>query len=299
MPPALWHLAHNQSLDLSRPTIVAILNITPDSFSDGGRFTETDAALAHAERCLEAGAQILEVGAESTRPGAERITAEQQLARAHPVIEALAGRFPHVPLSIDTTRAGVAREAIGAGASIINDVSGAEEDASMLPLAAETGAGVVLMHRLRPPGEDAYSDRYDERPAYEDVVTAVRTYLDERAQAAIDAGVRPESIVLDPGLGFGKSVEQNMELIRRTPEIAELGYPVMSAGSRKSFLGRVGLERDSDPDEREPASVALTLLHADRGARLFRVHDVAAHAQALRIWHAVSPPNQGSSRTQM
>lgn len=283
-----WQLAHGRTLDLSVPRIVAILNVTPDSFSDGGIHNTPDLALAHAVRCLAEGADVLEVGGESTRPGAERVGEAEQVRRLVPVIGALRARFAEVPIAVDTTLAGVARRAIEAGADIINDVSAGEEDAGMLALAAQSGAGLVLMHRLRPPGADRYSDRYDLPPEYGDVVHDVREALAVRYSAAISAGVRQMAVVLDPGLGFGKSVAQNLELIRRTNELCAIGPPIMSAASRKSFVGRVSLGRDSQPGERLAGSVAVTVLHALAGARLFRVHDVGAHAEALRMVRALA-----------
>ncbi len=290
MPHTAWQLAHGLSLDLTEPRIVAILNITPDSFSDGGDYNTPAQAIERAMRCADEGADVLEVGGESTRPGAQRIGASEQIDRVLPVIEAIRRELPEMPISVDTTLGEVARRAIEAGAHIINDVSAGEEDDALLALAAQTGAGLVLMHRLRPPGEDAFSDRYTQTPTYGDVVKDVRAYLEKRLSAAIAAGVREEAVVLDPGLGFGKSVEQNLELIRRTGELCSIGRAVMSAASRKSFVGRAGLGRESDPSERLGASVAATVLHAQAGARLFRVHDVSAHAQALRIVRALGKP---------
>ncbi len=287
MPHTTWQLAHDRTLDLTEPRLVAILNVTPDSFSDGGDYNTPALAIEHARRCVDEGAHVLEVGGESTRPGAQRVGEQEQIDRVLPVIEAIRSELPAVLISIDTTRSEVARRAIEAGAHIINDVSGAEEDDQILSLAADTGAGLVLMHRLRPPGEDAFSDRYRDAPRYDDVVTDVRTYLEERLRAAASAGVRQSAVVLDPGLGFGKSVEQNLELIRRTRELCDIGQAVMSAASRKSFVGRVGLCRDSEPSERLGGSVAVTVLHVLAGARLVRVHDVSPHAQALRLLRAI------------
>lgn len=287
MPHTTWQLAHGRALGLAEPRIVAILNITPDSFSDGGEYNTPALAIERAKRCVAKGAHVLEVGGESTRPGAERIGVDEQLARVLPVIEGIREALPEIPISIDTTQSEVARRAIGAGAHIINDVSAGEEDDAILALAAKTGAGLVLMHRLKPPGEDSFSDRYEGEPTYADVVTDVRTYLDARLARAVVAGVREDAVVLDPGLGFGKSVAQNLELIRRTSELCSIGRAVMSAASRKSFVGRVGLGRDSEPSERLGGSVAVSVLHAEAGARLFRVHDVFEHAQALRLWAGV------------
>lgn len=269
------------------PVVMGILNVTPDSFSDGGAYAGVGPAVEAARRLAGEGARVIDVGGESTRPGAERVASAEQIARTRPVIEAMraAGReLAEVAITIDTTRADVAEAALRAGADGINDVSAGEESDGMLALAARTGCGLVLMHRLRPPGADQYSDRYagaDQAPVYADVVEQVKAYLAARARAAEAAGVRPEAIVIDPGLGFGKTVEQNVELIRRTGEIAALGYPVMSGLSRKSFVGRAMLKRDSAPAERDQVSVQLSVEHARAGAMIFRVHDVAAHVRAI------------------
>ena len=248
MPHTTWQLAHGKSLDLTEPKVVAILNITPDSFADGGQYNTPAKAIERARQCAEEGAQVLEVGGESTRPGADRISAEEQLARILPVIEGIRRELPEILISVDTTRSAVAKRAIEAGAHIINDVSAGQEDEAILTLGAKTGAGLVLMHRLRPPGEDSFSDQYASAPEYTDVVGIVRTYLEDRVQAAVARGVREDAVVIDPGLGFGKSVEQNLELIRRTAELCSIGRAVMSAASRKSFIGRVGLGRGVFPD---------------------------------------------------
>lgn len=279
-----WKLAHGRSLDLSRVRLMGILNATPDSFADGGRLASVADARDAARAMIAAGAEILDVGGESTRPGARRVDAREQIRRVVPVIEAIRTdeNVREIPLSVDTTLEDVAAAALKAGADAINDVSAGLESPGMLALAARTGAGLVLMHRLAPPQEDRYSDRYEKTPAYADVTAEVRGFLRLRVEAALAAGVERGSIVLDPGLGFGKSVEQNLELIRRTGELAQLGFPVLSALSRKSFVGRVSLGRDSDPSERLPGTLALSLAHAAFGASILRVHDIAEHAAALR-----------------
>lgn len=261
---------------------MAIINVTPDSFSDGGETLTVESALDRMRRAVEAGADLIDIGGESTRPGAARIPAREQLNRIIPVIRAAHASGISVPISVDTTLAAVAEEAINAGASIINDVSAGTEDAGMLPLAASCGAGVILMHRLRPPGEDVYSTQYAAPPDYGEpgVVEAVVRYLSERAAAAVRAGVSREAIVLDPGLGFGKSVEQNWELIRRIGEIQLLGFPALSAASRKSFLSSA--PGGDQPKDRIAMSVGVTIAHALMGIRLFRVHDPEAHLEALR-----------------
>jgi dihydropteroate synthase len=270
---------------------MAILNLTPDSFSDGGKLTTPDAARDAAERAVAEGADMLDLGAESTRPGAARIPAGEQVRRLVPSLRAIRAALPSVPISIDTTLAAVARAALDEGADALNDVSACLEDPSMLPLAAERGAGLILMHRLRPPGDDSYSDRYADAPRYADVTEEVRAFLESRAHAALAAGVQRDALVLDPGLGFGKSVEQNLVLIRDTPRLLQLNSPILSALSRKSFVGRVAFRGDSDPRERVAATVALSVAHYFAGARVFRVHDVAAHVQALRAISALRPPN--------
>jgi dihydropteroate synthase len=290
MTGGTWHIAWHKSLDLATPRVIAILNLTPDSFADAGRLLTPEVALAAADRAIAAGAAMLDIGGESTRPGAQRIDAREQLARVIPAIRAIRARHPDIAISIDTTLASVAREALDAGADAVNDVSAGLEDDDMLPLVAQSGAGMILMHRLLPPGADSYSDRYASVPTYDagGVVDHVVRFLTGRANAAICAGVRAESIVLDPGLGFGKSVEQNIELIREAPALRALGFPVLSALSKKSFVGRVGLARDSAPSERLAPTLAMSVLHFQAGARLFRVHDVAEHVEALRVAHAFS-----------
>jgi dihydropteroate synthase len=270
---------------------MAILNLTPDSFSDGGKLTTPDAARDAAARAVAEGADMLDLGAESTRPGAARVAAEEQIRRLVSSLRAIRAALPNVPISIDTTLAAVARAALDAGADAVNDVSACLEDPSMLPLAAERRAGLILMHRLRPPGEDSYSDRYADAPRYADVTEEVSAFLASRAHAAVAAGVQRDAVVLDPGLGFGKSVEQNLLLLRETPRLLQLNYPILSALSRKSFVGRVALQRESDPGERVAATIALSVAHYLAGARVFRVHDVAPHVQALRAISALRSPN--------
>ncbi len=286
-PPCQWRLGPDRWLDLSRPAVMAILNLTPDSFSDGGSYPTVEAAVEAAAAAVRDGANSLDLGGESTRPGAPRVETDEQIRRVVPVIRAIraqAGPLGEIPITVDTTRAEVAAAALDAGADAINDVSAGLEDEGMLSLAAARGVGVVLMHRLRPPGEDSYSDRYQKDPVYPGgVVAVVREFLAGQAAAAEAAGVARGAIVLDPGLGFGKTVEQNLELIRRTGEIAALGYPVLSGLSRKSFVGRAGGHAPDDPPrERAAATVGLSVAHLLAGASIFRVHDVGMHARALR-----------------
>ena len=274
-----WRIAPDLELDLKTPRIMGILNVTPDSFSDGGRYNDLADAVAQAERMVAEGAAIIDIGGESTRPGADRIDADEQLRRVVPVIEAVHARTD-TPISIDTTLAPVARAAIDAGATIINDVSAGLEDEAMLPLAADRGCGMVLMHRRCPPGEDRWSDSYEEDPDYGgDVVGSVRTWLLGRADTAMKAGVHPAAICLDPGLGFGKSVRQCWQLIACGTEFVAMGYPVLSGSSRKSFIGAV--TRIDRPEDRQAGSLVVTAMQCTAGLRLFRVHDVKAHRHVL------------------
>ncbi len=284
--PASWALAGGRTLPLDRARLIAIINVTPDSFSDGGEALDPRAAADRAAQAVAEGADMLDLGGESTRPGAARVDEAEQLRRVIPAIAAIRAAGVAAPISVDTTRAAVARAALDAGADAINDVSAGLEDPAMLPLAAERGAGIILMHRAAPPPRDRYSDRHATEPHFEGgVVQAVRACLHERAGAAQRAGVAPEAIVVDPGLGFGKSVSQNFELIARIGEACPDGFAVLSAASRKSFIGAaVG---KTEPRERVEGSVAVTVAHRLAGVRLFRIHDVAAHAQALRTAEAI------------
>ncbi len=287
MTPPRWRVGPTRTLTLDAPRVIAILNATPDSFSDGGELPTEQAIVARAHAALSEGADMLDIGGESTRPGAARVSAEDQIRRTAPGIRAIRDAGIDAPLSIDTTLAAVAEAALDAGADAINDVSGATEDAGMIALAARRGCGLVLMHRLAPPTADRYSNDYHTPPTYPGgVVTAVRTFLAEARARAIAAGVAPEAIVLDPGLGFGKSVEQNYELVRAARELEAIGSPTLSAASRKSFIGAIVGEEE--PKRRLAGSVALSVAHALAGVRLFRVHDVRAHAQALRVAMAAS-----------
>ena len=264
------------------PMLMAIVNVTPDSFSDGGSFDGPAAAVQHAMRCIDAGAAIVDVGGESTRPGAAPVAVLEQVRRTVPVIEALARAGTPAALSIDTTSAEVARQAIAAGADIVNDVSAGQDDPRMFETCAAAGCGLVLMHRLRRPSEDSYSHQYAKAPDYGDVVVAVRDALSRRVDAAIAAGVARDAIAIDPGLGFGKGVDDNWSLIRRLDEIASLGHPVLVGASRKSFIGAAaGI---SDPRARDPASAEAAVECVRRGAAILRVHDVPIHRSALDAW---------------
>ena len=275
-----WRVSTDRVLTLDQPRLIGVLNVTPDSFSDGGRFDSIDAAVGHAQEMIAGGACMIDVGGESTRPGASRVDVDEQIHRVVPVIRAIAADHD-VLISTDTTSSRVAAAALDAGAHVINDVSAGQDDAQMLPLAAARGCGLILMHRRVRPDQDQYSDQYAAQPEYQDVVVEVRDFLIARAEAAIQRDVNPAAIVIDPGLGFGKSVEQNFELIARTAELAGLGFPLLSAASRKSFIGKAS--GVAEPSDRVPGSVAVSVAHYMAGVRLFRVHDVKAHGQALKV----------------
>jgi dihydropteroate synthase len=264
-------------LSLDRIRVMAILNVTPDSFSDGGRHFEAAQAIDDGLRFVSQGADVVDVGGESTRPGSSPTPAEEELRRVLPVVEGLTKL--NVVISIDTRRAHVARACLDAGARIVNDVSALRDDPDMLKLVAERGAPVVLMHR-RGRSEDKY-----EGPAYGDVVEDVRQFLLERAATCQAAGMPREFIAIDPGIGFGKSVEENVALIAATRRLADTGYPVLVGSSRKGFIGK--LTGIAEPDGRDPASVWLAVEAARRGAAIVRVHDVAGTRQALAVCQAM------------
>jgi dihydropteroate synthase len=250
---------------------MGIVNVTPDSFSDGGRFAATQAAIEHGLKLVEEGADVLDIGGESTRPGAVPVPLQVEL-RVIPVIEELAGRAG-VPISIDTYKPEVMRAAIAAGADIVNDVRALQEPGALEAVAA-SGAGVCLMHMPGTP-QTMQAD-----PHYEDVVAEVCNFLKARAVAARAAGISPERIVLDPGFGFGKRSVHNITLLRELPALCALGYPVLAGLSRKSVLGQI---TGSSVEERLPASIAAAVLAAVKGARILRVHDVKATVDALNI----------------
>jgi len=251
---------------------MGIVNVTPDSFSDGGRFLDPDAAVAQGRRLFAEGADLVDVGGESTRPGSEGVAADEELRRVVPVVEAIAGDGR---VSIDTSKVAVARAAIEAGASYVNDVTAFRAEPELAGLVAESGHECCLMHML---GEPRTMQR---DPRYDDVVAEVKAFLEDRMAFAVAEGVAEERIMLDPGIGFGKTVEHNVELLRRLGEIAALGRPVVLGASRKSFLGRITGREDSD--ERLAATTATTVLGYERGARVFRVHEVAAARDALAV----------------
>ena len=260
---------------------MGVVNATPDSFSDGGRFFSETAAVSHALALLDAGADVLDLGGESTRPHAEPVSLAEELDRVVPVVAAIKRARPGAVISVDTMKPAVARAAMRAGASIWNDVTALRGASDSLETAAELGCGVVLMHMLGEP-QTMQAD-----PRYDDVVAEVRDFLAERAQAAVRAGVARGRIWLDPGLGFGKTLEHNLALLRAIPELKALGFPVLIGASRKRMIGKLA-PLGAPPDERLGGSLALALWSAAQGADMVRVHDVRETAQALRVWGAVA-----------
>jgi dihydropteroate synthase len=259
---------------------MGIVNVTPDSFSDGGQFLDAGAAVEHGTRLAAEGASILDVGGESTRPGAAPVAAEDEMARVLPVVEGLASAGHRV--SIDTTKAEVARAALDAGADLVNDVSALRFDPELAGLVAERGAGCCLMHMLGEPRT------MQESPHYEDVVSEVKAFLEERLAFAVAEGIEEARVWLDPGVGFGKTVEHNLDLLRRLDEIVAIGRPVVVGTSRKSFLGK--LTGGKEEGERLPGTIATNVLALERGASVFRVHDVAPMADALAVAAATVAP---------
>lgn len=262
----------------STPLIMGVLNVTPDSFSDGGRWFEPVVALRHARQMAEAGADIIDVGGESTRPGALEVSVEEELKRTIPIVSAIATELD-VRVSIDTSKPEVIRAAVDAGASLINDVRALREPGA-LEAAAESGADICLMHMQGDPRTMQAS------PSYDDVVADVSNFLRSRVTACLDAGVAPARLWLDPGFGFGKTLEHNLALLRRLPELAALGYPLLVGLSRKSLLQAI---TGRAVDDRLAGSLALALLAAQGGAGMLRVHDVAETRDVLTVWRAAFP----------
>ncbi|WP_109471195.1 dihydropteroate synthase [Ornithinimicrobium cavernae] len=263
---------------------MGVVNVTPDSFSDGGRWFEPAAAIEHGVLLLEQGADLLDIGGESTRPGAERPSVEEELDRVLPVVRELAGQGARI--SVDTMRSRVAAEALEAGAQLINDVSGGLADPQMATLAAASGAPFVAMHWR------AHSDRMDREARYDDVVTDVISELEHRVAGLVAAGVEREAIILDPGFGFSKDADHNWQLLAGLAQVIDLGYPVLVGTSRKRFLGRLDPDAGLDveptpPASRDSATAATSLLAAQAGAWAVRVHDVPSTRDALAVWHRV------------
>jgi dihydropteroate synthase len=276
--------------------LMGIVNVTPDSFSDGGRYLDPQSAIEHGLELEREGAAILDVGGESTRPGAAPVSAAEELRRVVPVLEALATQRSGAQLSIDTAKAPVAAAALDAGATFVNDVTALRHDPDMAELVARSGADCCLMHML---GEPRTMQR---NPRYQDVVGEVKAFLEARMAFAVAEGIAEERIVLDPGIGFGKTIEHNLELLRRLDELVALGRPVSIGTSRKSFLGRL---TGSEVGDRVAGTIATNVLAYERGARVFRVHDVAPARDALVVtaatvrgeWASTTPTSSTISTT--
>jgi dihydropteroate synthase len=262
-------------------SLMGVVNVTPDSFSDGGLYLDPAAAIEHGLMLEAEGAAILDVGGESTRPGADAVPTAEELRRVLPVIEGLASGGASAQLSVDTSKATVAAAALAAGATLVNDVTALRGDAEMAGVIAGSGADCCLMHMLGDPGTMQLDPRYD------DVVAEVKAFLEERIAFAVAAGIEEQRILLDPGIGFGKTVEHNLELLRRVDELVALGRPVVIGTSRKGFLGRL---TGRDVDRRLAATIASCVVAYERGARVFRVHDVAPVRDALTVAAATVAP---------
>ena len=261
------------------PVLFGILNVTPDSFSDGGEFFSAGPAVSHAEGLLDEGAHVIDVGGESTRPGSDPVSPEEEKRRVVPVVRGLLEARPGTRVSVDTYRASTAEAALDAGAAIINDVTALGGDPRMASVVAERGCPVVLMHMLGEP------KTMQENPRYDDVVREVRDYLARRAEEAASRGIDPGDIILDPGIGFGKTLAHNLALLHRLDEIVELGFPVLVGTSRKGFLAKI--TGSNDPKDRVFGTVATSVMSYERGAAFFRVHDLRANREALEVAAAV------------
>lgn len=274
-----WHTTRFQ-IDLSRPQVMGIVNVTPDSFSDGGQHADTRQALAHCEQLIKDGADILDLGGESTRPGAPTLTVEAEWARLEGVIRGALSLG--VPLSIDTCKAEVMRRALDLGADIINDIRGLEDEGAVDVVARHGACGVCLMHMQGDPATMQL------RPTYPDVVDEVKGYLSQRAEVVRAAGVAQARVTLDPGIGFGKTPEHNFRLLREQASLLEMGYPLLIGWSRKSSLGAL---TGRPVGERLAASLSAALAGVQRGAHIVRVHDVAETVDALKVWAAAGLPD--------
>ncbi len=278
-------LSNKEVMSLDEPRVMGILNLTPDSFSDGGRYLDTECAVQHGLAMAKQGADIIDIGGESTRPGSQRVEADEQIRRVVPIVRALRQEldqdYPAVQISIDTTRAAVAEAAVDAGAGILNDVSGGLEDERMLAFAAERGLPIVLMHMRGEPGT------MQESPEYGDVVVEVKQFLLERAEAAEQAGVDRRRIVLDPGIGFGKTTEHNLALLRSIDTFVATGYAILVGASRKRFICEVDAGAGAGVADRLGGTCAVTAYCVSAGVQVLRVHDVEPNRQAARLIGAI------------
>lgn len=277
MPHAATLVTPAGTLYLDRTRLMGVVNVTPDSFSDGGSFASTDAAVARALELAELGADVIDIGGESTRPGSQGVALEEELSRVIPVVERVV-REVSVPVSVDTHKAEVARRAVDVGAAIVNDVTALRGDPQMARTVARAKVPIVLMHALWPPAT------MQEQPAYVDVVEDVAWFLEERARFAMGFGIERDRIVVDPGIGFGKTLEHNLALLRDLPRLAALGYPLLVGPSRKSFLGML---LDRPVDQRLAGTAGAVALCAALGAHLVRVHDVREMRDVVRVVDAV------------
>ncbi|WAK04092.1 dihydropteroate synthase [Methylobacter sp. YRD-M1] len=270
---------------IDKPLIMGILNVTPDSFSDGGKYSDVDAAVRQARHMLDEGADIIDIGGESTRPGAEPVAADEQIRRVVPVVEAIRQQVSaDIPISIDTTLSAVARAALAAGADIINDISAGRDDEAILALAAETDAPIILMHSQGTP------KTMQNNPYYDDVVQEVLAALHQQIDAALKAGIKKEKIAIDPGIGFGKRRQDNIDLLAHLDAFAATGYPVLLGTSRKRFMGAIC--DVSEPSELVTATAVTTALGIMAGVQIFRVHDVRENRQAADVAWAIKQNRQ-------
>jgi len=277
-------------ISTNQPAIMGILNVTPDSFSDGGKYTDIDNALQQAARMLAEGVDIIDIGGESTRPGADPVTAEQQIQRVIPVIKAIRKELSNIiPISIDTTLARVADAAINAGANMINDVSGGMDDPAILSLAAQLDTPIVLMHRL------GTSKTMQENPFYQDVVQEVLATLKKQTDAALQANIKASHIIIDPGIGFGKRKQDNLALLAHLDEFVATGYPVLLGTSRKRFMGSICAT--TEPSELVCATAATTALAIMAGVQYFRVHDIKENRQAADVAWAIKMAAQNKNQS--
>lgn len=272
-----WHLKTKTLSLTNRPALMAIVNVTPDSFSDGGKFHSVDRAVEHAMQLVVDGADILDIGGESTRPYSEPVSESEELDRVVPVIERLV-KETEIPISIDTSKAAVAKAALAAGAEIINDVTGLEGDPEMVSIAVETGAGVCAMHMQGTP------QTMQDNPQYVDVVIEIVEYLRQRKDALLAAGIEARKICLDPGIGFGKTHDHNIELLNRAEEFHVLESPILIGHSRKGFIGKLIGNKEC---ERDSGTLAITLMMASKGMHIVRIHEIAAARRALSVWRGI------------
>jgi dihydropteroate synthase len=278
------YATHTRSLmtfnNIAKPLIMGILNVTPDSFSDGGQFNQIDAALQHAELMLAEGATVIDIGGESTRPGSNPVNSDEQIKRVIPIITAIRQQFSEkLTISIDTTLSTVAEAALDAGANLINDVSAGQNDPELFTLAAKRNVPIILMHSQGTP------KTMQDNPYYEEVVTEVINKLDERITAAINAGINKDNIIIDPGIGFGKRKQDNLDLLANLDKFVALGFPVLLGASRKRFMGAIC--NVIEPSELVTATAVTTALGVMAGVKLFRVHDVKENKQALDVAWAI------------